>query len=375
MIRRGLKTSNWQRASQEIAEAEARGTWEAPAPPSQSQDPTLEEAIEKFMVDARSRLRPPTVKKYEVLLKRARVAGPGRFDARKHSPTLAEFATSRALRLLIELNVEMMREFRQYWKDGHLAAAKKLERLRAFFRHCVDNGWIAKNPAMAVKVPEPTEKEQCPTLPFEDDELRRIYDGLPKYTAERAKSGRGRATDSDHLRRFEVLMRLMEHSGLAIGDATRLDTSHVTGDRLFLRRMKTGTRVYVPLPPFVTEALQGLTPHQGKYYFWTGEGNVDTAVGNYRRTLRRLCEEVNVPDGHPHRFRDTFAVRLLREGVPLERVSKLLGHRSIRITEQHYWPWVQSLQLQMNRMTELMTASVPCNGSRYSGWSGQIIPR
>ena len=136
MIRRGLKTSNWQRASQEIAEAEARGTWEAPAPPSQSQDPTIEEAIEKFMVDARSRLRPPTVKKYEVLLKRARGAGPGRFDARKHSPTLAEFATSRALRLLIELNVEMMREFRQYWKDGHLAAAKKLERLRAFFGHC-----------------------------------------------------------------------------------------------------------------------------------------------------------------------------------------------------------------------------------------------
>jgi len=347
MVRRGLKTSNWQRASQQIAEAEARGTWEGPEPRPQTQGPAIEGAIAGFLTDARSRLRPPTVKKYEVLLKRERVTGPGRFDLTKHSPTLSEFAASRALQLLAELNVEMMREFRQYWKDGHLAATKKLERLRSFFGYCVDNGWIDKNPATAVKVPEPTEQEQCPTLPFEDDELRRIYDGLPKYIAERAKSGRGRATDSDHLHRFEVLIRLMEHSGLAIGDATRLDTSHVTEDRLFLRRMKTGTRVYVPLPPFVIEALQGLKPYQGRYYFWTGEGNVDTAVGNYRRTLRRLCEEVKVPDGHPHRFRDTFAVRLLREGVPLERVSKLLGHRSIKITEQHYWPWVQSLQTQL----------------------------
>jgi len=347
MVRRGLKTSNWQRASQQIAEAEARGTWEGPEPRPQTQGPAIEGAIAGFLTDARSRLRPPTVKKYEVLLKRERVTGPGRFDVTKHSPTLSEFAASRALQLLAELNVEMMREFRQYWKDGHLAATKKLERLRSFFGYCVDNGWIDKNPATAVKVPEPTEQEQCPTLPFEDDELRRIYDGLPKYIAERAKSGRGRATDSDHLHHFEVLIRLMEHSGLAIGDATRLDTSHVTEDRLFLRRMKTGTRVYVPLPPFVIEALQGLKPYQGRYYFWTGEGNVDTAVGNYRRTLRRLCEEVKVPDGHPHRFRDTFAVRLLREGVPLERVSKLLGHRSIKITEQHYWPWVQSLQTQL----------------------------
>jgi integrase len=347
MRRPGLKTSNWQRACQIISEAEARGTWEAPESPSQPQGPTIEEAIGKFMADARSRLRLPTVKKYEVLLKRERISGPGRFDAKRHSPTLSEFASSRALQLLSELNVEMMREFRQYWKDGHLAATKKLERLGSFFRFCMDNEWIATNPAMAVRVPEPTEEEQCPTLPFEDDELRRIYDGLPKYTAERAKSGRGKATDSDHLHRFEVLIRLMEHSGLAIGDATRLDITRITGDRLFLRRMKTGTRVYVPLPPFVTEALKGLTPHQGKYYFWTGEGNIDTATGNYRRTLRRLCEEVKVPDGHPHRFRDTFAVRLLREGVPLERVSKLLGHRSIKITEQHYWPWVQSLQTQL----------------------------
>ena len=49
-------------------------------------------------------------------------------------------------------------------------------------------------------------------------------------------------------------------------------------------------------------------------------------------------------EGHAHRFRDTFAVELLLAGVPLERVSILLGHTSVKITEKHYAPWVKARQ-------------------------------
>ena len=48
-----------------------------------------------------------------------------------------------------------------------------------------------------------------------------------------------------------------------------------------------------------------------------------------------------------HRFRDTFSVELLLAGVPMERVSVLLGHSSVRITEKHYNPWVRSRQEQL----------------------------
>lgn len=46
-------------------------------------------------------------------------------------------------------------------------------------------------------------------------------------------------------------------------------------------------------------------------------------------------------------LRDTFAVECLLAGVPLEQVSILLGHGSIKITEKHYAPWVKARQEQL----------------------------
>ena len=37
---------------------------------------------------------------------------------------------------------------------------------------------------------------------------------------------------------------------------------------------------------------------------------------------------------------------LLLEAVPIERVSILLGHSSIKVTEQHYTPWIRERQEQ-----------------------------
>jgi integrase len=48
-----------------------------------------------------------------------------------------------------------------------------------------------------------------------------------------------------------------------------------------------------------------------------------------------------------HRLRDTFAVECLLAGVPLERVSILLGHSTIKVTERHYAPWIQKRQQQL----------------------------
>jgi integrase len=46
-------------------------------------------------------------------------------------------------------------------------------------------------------------------------------------------------------------------------------------------------------------------------------------------------------------FRDTFAIELLLAGVPIDQVSILLGHSSVKITEKHYSPWVKARQMQL----------------------------
>lgn len=51
-----------------------------------------------------------------------------------------------------------------------------------------------------------------------------------------------------------------------------------------------------------------------------------------------------------HRLRDTFAVDLLEKGVPMEEVSKLLGHTSIRTTEKHYAKWSKGRQDRLDTL-------------------------
>ena len=61
----------------------------------------------------------------------------------------------------------------------------------------------------------------------------------------------------------------------------------------------------------------------------------------------RLFRIAGIEDRHAHRLRYTFAVELLLLDVPLERVSMLLGHSSVRVTERYYGPWVHARQAQL----------------------------
>jgi len=119
----------------------------------------------------------------------------------------------------------------------------------------------------------------------------------------------------------------------------------ITDGKLFLYTVKSGTAVYCPLPSFVTSALESI-PTMEKYFFWTGKSKIKSAVGDWQRSLKRLFILAGVPAAHAHRFRDTLSVELLQAGVPIERVSIMLGHRSVRVTEKHYNAWTLAGQHQ-----------------------------
>jgi integrase/recombinase XerD len=301
---KSLKTRSFERAQQLVREIEEGKKPIADKP----KIPTIEEAVTKFMADAEHgrKLTAGTLKKYRVLLDQLK-----KFSKDRHATKLAS------------LDVDFAREFRASWKDGAISSTKKLERFRAFCKFCQTAGWMEKNPAISVSRPA---AKTPPTLPLSEKEIEKTL------------------THTNDAR-WHALIQILRWSGLRIGDAMKLAKEKIDGNRLFLRTAKTGVPVYVPLPDFVVQELEAL-PLYGGFYFWNraGESKIETATGNARRALRRIFKEAGVKHGHPHRFRDSFAVGLLEKGVPIETVSILLGHSDIRVTQRHYSPWVKSLQ-------------------------------
>src|SRR6516165_8722089 len=93
----------------------------------------------------------------------------------------------------------------------------------------------------------------------------------------------------------------------------------------------------------------------------TRKSKLHSAKGKWQKRLQTLFTLPEIEGGHAHRFRDTFAAELLLAGVPLERVTVLLGHNSVRVTERHDAPWEQA-------DTGKSTAVI--RQSRYSEWRG-----
>jgi len=294
-IRRSLHTASWERAEADIRAIDAPGPIEA--------DRGILEAYEAFYKECGRRVASATLRKYRYL-----------------EEQLQQFCGRAGIEFLKQFTVQHVRNFRSTWTESPRSANKKLERLRAFFNFCVENEWTHRNPAKLVKLDK---VKDLPTLPFTDDEMDRIL----------AAAGECRG--------FILTLR---YTGMRISDAALLRADSVKGERIHLYMAKTGVPVYIPIPEFLARELAALRP-RGGYLFLRGESTrLDTATDLWRRRLAKVFTRAGISGGHPHRFRDTFAVSLLERGVPIEVVSKLLGHASIRVTERHYAPWVQSLQ-------------------------------
>jgi len=315
-IRQSLRVLTWEDADRELEKLKER----LKNPEQAADEPTtLAHAWDGFLADARARsLKELSLLKYKYL----------RTD-------MERYAAASGLKFLAEFNVEELRKWRSTWPNKNLSAMKKVEFVRTFFRFCHDAGWISDNPARKLKAPKVTPN---PTLPYSREEMVRILAALETY----GKTLRLR-------RRMKALVLLLRHSGLRIRDAVTLAPERIVDGKLFLYTSKAGTPVFCPLPPFVIAALEAAREPNRHFYFWTGTAKKQTATGDWQGKLQDLFRQANIDHGHAHRFRDTFAIELLLAGVPLDRVSILLGHSSIRITERHYSPWVRSRQEQLER--------------------------
>jgi integrase/recombinase XerD len=341
-IRRSAKTRSWEKAEEfkrELeAEYEVKQNGDRESVAVTPEKISVKDAVTRFLNSKRNEnLAESTVEKLKTIFEKQ----------------FLSWATASRLNHLEDIRTADLEAFRDTWEDGPLAKKKKQERLVGFFYYGLRLGWIKSNPAVSLGR---IRADGPPTDYFPKHEFNQIIDATYIYQPKGWVECRNQAT------RLRILILLMRWSGLAIRDAVTLERRRLNEkDELFLYRAKTGNPVYVPLPSELAELLRTIPPGpcpNPRYFFWSGNGSAKSVVGNWQRSFRRLFKIANLQreDGtakrcHPHMLRDTFAVEMLLAGVPLEQVSILLGHKSVKITEKHYAPWVKARQ-------ELLAANV-----------------
>lgn len=92
----------------------------------------------------------------------------------------------------------------------------------------------------------------------------------------------------------------------------------------------------VPMPPDLIQLLQNL-PHTSRWVFPTGKGN-RMGQNEMLRRLKIIANHANVEEATLHKFRHTYATRLLENGADIVTVQHLLGHSDIETTREYLSP-------------------------------------
>ena len=331
--RRSAGTRSWEQAETERRKLEEQ--FAAGGKPTNVPDEgrkTIVRALELFLSEKKTEgIEGSVLKKYERELGR-----------------LKDFSEARSRFFPSDIDKELLTEYRATWNALYPSSATRQQvqaRVRRFLRFCHEAGWIERLPKLS-----PIKVDSLPTMPLSPAEYAKLLDAVPKiFTGEKS-------------RRVRALIELMRHSALAIRDAVTLERSELVRDpkkkiyRVATSRQKTGTPVSVPLPPDVATQLLAVLNGNPRYVFWNGNGLEQSAVTNWQHDLRILFRATFGKETHftPHCLRDTAAVEWLSAGIPLEEVSKLLGHTSVKTTEKSYAPWVTARQ---DRLDSLVVAT------------------
>ncbi len=234
--------------------------------------------------------------------------------------------------------------------QGHLSPKSVREvhlTIRQALQQAVDDGWLARNVALAVQPPKQTMHS-----------AQRVMDA--------ADLGRFWQVAREH--RLYALWRLVPFLGGRSGELRALRwvdvnlrrgvlvfrrsliSSEDAGRRLRVKDPKTvaGTRV-LDLSDELVEVLRHHRDWQEQEREWAGERWVDHGLvfcspwgtpllsGNVLRDFRKLLKKARVPAEYRlHDMRHTAGSHLLAEGVPLPEVSQILGHANPAITARLY---------------------------------------
>ncbi|MBA7569218.1 site-specific integrase [Candidatus Atribacteria bacterium 1244-E10-H5-B2] len=143
-----------------------------------------------------------------------------------------------------------------------------------------------------------------------------------------------------------LLFVLSVNTGLRISDILSLQVEDIKDrkgnlkDSLYILEQKTKKRRTIPLNKQAQEALSYYLKKTGIYdldrYLFINEKSGDNKPLTRVRAwqlINKWCREVGLDcKVGGHTLRKTFGYHLRKQGVSIERISDLLGHRNIKVT-------------------------------------------
>jgi integrase len=253
-VRQSLDTTDKQEAAQRLLKMEA----EAKAPTNY----TLAEAIERYLTERKnSGHKPKSIQRYQYSLNR-----------------LNTFTAGKGVTQLRKVSVDTLADWKATWSDQtDLGKQREQQRLKTFFLWCQKRKYIDDNPTdglTKVKAETGNKRER-----FTDEEIQKIFEvAADQFTGAEAAE-------------VHAFLLVLRYTALRIGDVTNLQKTHLNGDKLLLRTMKSGQPVYTVVPQCVLDSLAQI-PTKNEYYFFPGnDGTLETWKKKWSVILQPVYEK------------------------------------------------------------------------------------
>lgn len=224
-----------------------------------------------------------------------------------------------------ELNYEFAADF-AYWLKAFKNCAnnsviKYISNLKKIVLECVRRGWLKRDPFLVFKL-------------IKDDVIR------VALTKEELEAIMQKTFASDRLNYVKDIFLFSCYTGLAYIDISNLQRTQIINGIdgypwIMIQRQKTGTPTRLPLLPMPLEIMNKYKDHPK----CIDKKHVLPVLTNQKMNayLKEIADICGITKNLTfHIARHTFATTItLNNGVPIETVSKMLGHKSLLQT-QHY---------------------------------------
>jgi len=201
--------------------------------------------------------------------------------------------------------------------------------IKTWLRWMELEGDIAQNPMQRVAMPR---LEQRIPAPFTADDVRAILDACDRHTAIGARNY------ALALTLLDSGLRASELTGLHVGDVDmRSGLCLVMGKGRKMRQVRVGAKARQAIVRMMAYRPEA-TATAALWASYDGRGReTDSAltVNGLQTTLRRLGQAAGVEPCAPHRFRRTFALWCLRDGMDLHSLRMLMGHSTLDVLQRY----------------------------------------